>query len=235
MKGIVFDLDNTLYDRYATITAMIERSWDRVKPYINPGYDLKKACEHACRTEALYIDWHDWYDHLVDEHFFNAENIPDYEQFSHFGYIGFTSVAINFDGIHEFLDELKARGYKIAILTNCADIDYQQKKFDLLGISHHFDQIVISGQYATEMSGDPRNKDYIKPAPAIFLHMAKLLGEKPEDLYYVGDNPVNDVMGAINSGYRPIWVRSRSPWNIENKYMPELCVDNVMEILDIID
>lgn len=235
MKGIVFDLDNTLYDRYATISAMIERGWDRARPYINPGYHLKKACEHVCHTEALYIDWHDCYLHLIDEHFFNADNIPDYEKFHSFAFEGFMTVGINFEGIHEFLDELKARGYKLAILTNAGDVVYQQAKFDLLKISHHFDQILVSGAYSTEMCGDPKDKRYIKPQPQIFLHMAELLGEKPQDLYYVGDNPVNDVMGAWNSGYVPIWVRSRSPWNIENKYMPKLCVDNVMEILDIID
>ena len=84
------------------------------------------------------------------------------------------------------------------------------------------------------MTGDPKHPDYKKPNASIFHYTAKKLGIDPSELYYVGDNPKYDVIGAYNGGYTPIWVRSRSPWSIDNKYMPKLIVDNVIDILDIV-
>lgn len=235
MKGIVFDLDNTLYDRYATIRAFMEAGYSRIKPFINPGYDFEKAYEHVCHTESLFVcdGWKPVYNHLLEEHFFNADNIPSYEKFHHFTLEGFYHYAIGFDGIHEFLDELKMRGYQLAILTNMANnTDLQHVKLELLDLKKYFDVIVISGEYSKLMCGDAENRLYAKPNPLVFQYTAEQLGMEPSDLYYVGDNPKNDVMGAYNSGYTPIWVRSRSPWLLENKYIPKICVDNVKEILD---
>ncbi len=237
MKGIVFDLDNTLYDRYATIGEFVTRDWDRVKKYINPAYNLEMAIEHILHTESVYVhngDWFGVYEALVREHFFNSDNIPTYKKFEDFGKHGFETVGVNFDGIHKFLDELKNRGYIIAILTNASLADYQNQKLDNLNIRHYFDEIVISGEYSTMMCGEPKNPEFCKPNASIFLYMAQKLGIDPSELYYVGDNPRCDVMGAINGGYTPIWVRSRSPWSIDNKYMPELIVDNVIDILKIV-
>lgn len=237
MKGIAFDLDNTLYDRYATIGGFISRDWERVKKYINPAYSLEAALDHLFHTESVYVhngDWPGVYDALLKESFFNADNIPPYDKVADFARHGFETVGINFDGIHEFLQELKNRGYKLAVLTNAALTDYQNRKFDLLGIRQYFDEVVISGEYSTMMCGEPKNSDYCKPNASIFLYTAQKLGLDPSELYYVGDNPRCDILGAINGGYTPIWVRSRSPWSIDNKYMPELIVDNVIDILDIV-
>jgi len=237
MKGIAFDLDNTLYDRYATICGFVSRDWDRVKKYINPSYTLEAALDHLCHTESVYVHHGDWsgvYDALIRENFFNADNIPPYQKYADFGRQGFETVGVNFDGIHEFLQELKNRGYKLAVLTNAALVDYQNKKFDLLGIRQYFDEVVISGEFSQMMCGDSNNPEYKKPNASIFLHTAERMGLEPSEIYYVGDNPKCDILGAINGGFKPIWVRSRSPWSIDNKYMPELVVDNVIDILDIV-
>ncbi len=237
MKGIAFDLDNTLYDRYATIGSFVTSGWDRAKKYINPAYDLDMALQHLFHTESVYVhngDWPGVYEALVRENFFNSDNIPDYQKFSGFAANGFRTVGVNFEGIHEFLQELKDRGYKLAILTNAANVEYQNKKMNTLNIRQYFDVVVISGEYSMQMCGCDNNNDYRKPNPSIFLHTAKKMGLEPSEIYYVGDSPRCDIMGAINSGFKPIWVRSRSPWSIDNKYMPELVVDNVIDILDIV-
>lgn len=236
MKGFVFDLDNTLYDRYGTIREFMMRGKDRIMPYINPAYDIEKAIDHVLHTEPLYISggWEDVYAHLADEHFFNADNTPTFEKVRDFAKKGFTDIAVPFDGVPEFLAELKSRGYTVALLTNSSDVPYQYAKLSNLGLTDSFDKIVVSGAFAELMCGDITNREYEKPDPRIFLYTAKELGIDPSELYYVGDSPVCDMMGALNGGYTPIWVRSRSPWIIENKYMPRLCVDNVKDILDLI-
>ena len=233
MKGFVFDLDNTLYDRYGTIEKFMRVYEKKMMPYINPAYDIDKAIDHVLHTEPLFIHdgWEAVYPALVNEHFFNSDNTPSYSQFQLFAKRGFTEFAVKFDGIPEFLAELKSRGYAVALLTNAGDIPYQYNKLDLLGLRDCFDKIVISGEYAKLMCGDDKNREYEKPDPRIFKYAAEQLGVEPCELYYVGDNAINDVMGALNSGFVPIWVRSRSPWVIDNKYLPKICVDHVRDIL----
>lgn len=233
MKGIVFDLDNTLYDRYATIRAIMETNYEIIRPYLNPGYDFEKAYEHACRTEALYIckGWKVIYKKLCDEHFFNEEKIPPYEPFFDLVLKGLANCAVGFDGIRDFLTDLRARGYKLGIITNCNNNALQRSKLERLGFDESlFDVIVLSGEYALETCGDTTVARCHKPYPGVFRYTAKKLGLPPEELFYVGDSPANDVMGALNSGYVPIWIRSRSPWVLENKYLPERCADKVTEI-----
>ena len=105
---------------------------------------------------------------------------------------------------------------------------------DLLGIRELFDIIVVSGECAEKICGDPMDRKYEKPAPDIFLYAAAQLGVKPEELYYVGDNPINDVTGARNAGMVPVWIRSRSPWVLSNAEIPELCFDTVEGCLTLI-
>ena len=233
MKGFVFDLDNTLYDRYGTIEAFMRAYEKQMMPYVNPAYDIEKAIAHVLHTEPLFIHngWEAIYPEFVHENFFNSDNTPTYSQFQLFAKRGFTEFAVKFDGIPEFLQELKDRGYAVALLTNANDVKYQYNKLDMLGLRDCFDKIIISGEYAKLKYGDEKNRKYEKPNPEIFYYTADLLGIKPSELYYVGDNAQNDVMGALNSGFVPIWVRSRSPWVIDNKYMPKICVNHVLDIL----
>lgn len=234
MKGIVFDLDNTLYDRYETIRKILQKNYDRISPHINPGYDFEKTYQHACRTEALYIceGWKSIYEHLCREHFFNEENIPEYAPFFDLVLNGLSECAVGFDGIRDFLTDLRARGYKLGIITNCQNNAVQRKKLQNLGFDDTlFDVIVLSGEYAQEVCGDPSNPRYHKPHPEIFRYTAEKLGIAPAELYYVGDSPSNDVVGSRKGGYVPIWIRSRSPWVLENKDLPERCVDHVKDIV----
>jgi len=237
MKAFVFDLDNTLYDRYGTIEKFFESAWDKVRPWINPAYGLERAKLHLCHTESLFIfedGWRSWYDHLVTENFFNADNTPSYEDFSSFLKWGFSNYACNFPFTNYTLVKLKAAGYKLGILTNASDKVFQRRKLELLGISHFFDVIVISGELAEEHTGKIDDPRYYKPEPLPFILTAEKLGVKPEELYYVGDNPKADVTGARNGGCVPVWIRSRSPWILDNSLMPELCFDSIEGLLTLI-
>jgi putative hydrolase of the HAD superfamily len=51
-----------------------------------------------------------------------------------------------------------------------------------------------------------------KPDPAIFLHAAERLGCEPAQCWYVGDHPVNDVVGARAAGMNAIWLEGFHSW-----------------------
>ena len=237
MKGFVFDLDNTLYDRYGTIEAFMAAYWDELKAWVNPSYSFERAVMHMCHTESLFIfdnGWKSWYDHLVDERFFHHNNTPDYPEFEKFLRKGFSNYALNFPFTNNVLIKLKEAGYKLGILTNASDTVFQNRKLDLLGFRPLFDAIVISGEYAMNDCGDTYNKEYYKPNPKPFLHVAELLGVEAEELYYVGDNPIADVQGAINSGFTPVWIKSRSPWTRTDLPMPELSFESIECLTELI-
>ena len=236
MKGFLFDLDNTLYDRYGTLRAICEQFSDTLVPWLNPGYTLEKAIGHFLHTESLYImtGWGTVYEKLVEEHFFNSENTPSRKEFLAFIVEGMNNVAVPFPFTVPVLTELKKNGYIVGLLTNNTAWHRQYIKLDLLGFRDLFDIIVVSGEYAEQMCGDKENRAYEKPAPAIFRYTAEKLGVKPEELYYVGDNPINDIIGARNGGMVPVWIRSRSPWILPDNELPEHCFDTVEGCLTLI-
>lgn len=224
MKGFVFDLDNTLFDRYGTLTEIMTRNYDKIKEYINPGYDLPRAIAHALHTEKLFVQefaWRGVYEHLVEEHFFNQENTPAWEQFKDFVMGNFAKIAVAFPYAKPLLEKIRSKGYKVALLTN-GTISLQQDKLRLIGLQESFDLIVC----ASLKEGDT-DFPIQKPDPAPFLYTAEKLGIAPEELYYVGDNPVNDILGAQAAGYVPVWIRAQSPWTRSNDQMPALCYDDV--------
>ena len=233
MKGFVFDLDNTLFDRYATLTAIITENYETIRPYLNPAHTAASAAEHLCRTEALYLplkqNWNNLYDVLVQEYFFHPNNTPAARQAIDFLGACYRKTAINFPFIRELLAEMKAKGYKLGIITNGGH-SLQQAKLDLLNISEYFDAIVISGDFAEKMGDGQNDMRWYKPAPSIFRYAAEQLGEQPQDLYYVGDNPINDVGGAQAAGFVPVWVRSRGLWILDANEMPEHVVNDISEL-----
>lgn len=233
MKGFVFDLDNTLFDRYATITKVITDNFEHIRKYINPVYNAAEAAEHLCAAECRYLadgpDWTRIYNTLVSEYFFNRDNTPEKERCFDFIIRNFHKTAINFPFTESLLKTLRARGYKLGIITN-GKKGIQNAKLDLLGIRGLVDEVITAGDFAEMMCGDETERQWYKPNAPIFQYMAEKLNEKPEDLYYVGDNPINDVLASKNAGYVPVWVKSRSPWPLENGLMP-VTVKDVSELL----
>ena len=51
-----------------------------------------------------------------------------------------------------------------------------------------------------------------KPDPRIFAHALTQIGCRASDTWFVGDHPVNDVLGAGAVGLRAIWLSGVCPW-----------------------
>ncbi|GIF21979.1 FMN phosphatase YigB (HAD superfamily) [Actinoplanes tereljensis] len=88
------------------------------------------------------------------------------------------------------LRELKARGTKIAVLSN---IGLDIRGFlDRAGIGDLFDAVVLSFEVGL-----------VKPDPAIFAHTLKLLGVPAAETLMVGDSPRDDI-GGVSLGIRTL-------------------------------
>ena len=73
-----------------------------------------------------------------------------------------------------------------------------------------------------------------KPDPAAFNDMSKRLNLPPNELLYVGDNPLNDVRGAWNSGFIPVWVKTTGIWPEDFEKEADYAVDDVSSVPNLV-
>ena len=97
-----------------------------------------------------------------------------------------------YDDVPELIDQIRAMGYKTAVVTNKPDV--QAKPLIAEMLPGKFD--VVIGQ----MDGIPS-----KPDPAMPLMAMEQLGVKPEECVFIGDSGV-DILTGLNSGAYPVGV-----------------------------
>ena len=104
------------------------------------------------------------------------------------------------EGAEEALRKLKARGLRLAILTN------SDKRFgrvlEEIGLAGLFDAIVYSSVCGFE-----------KPHPQAFAAVFEALGAAPEQVLHIGDSATQDADGALLAGAQALL------------YLPELSAD----------
>ncbi len=101
-----------------------------------------------------------------------------------------------FPGARELLEDLRARGYRLGIISNndgtCA------AKCAALDIASYFEVIVDSAVEGVR-----------KPAPDIFTRACAHMSVTPAEAVHVGDMYGADVCGAREAGLRAIWMNFR--------------------------
>jgi len=98
-------------------------------------------------------------------------------------------------GIIELLDDLSRREIRTAVLSNMNFREVNVKnRIDRLLPANRFEFVLCSCEYATRK---PRG-DFFQLA----LSRAHL---RPEEVWYCGDNPRCDVLGARAAGLTPVW------------------------------
>ncbi len=95
-------------------------------------------------------------------------------------------------GARETLEAVSAR-YRVGFITNGFK-EIQQAKAERFGLRAYSDLYVISEEVGI-----------MKPAQGIFDHAARLAGESPENLLYVGDSYGSDIVGAKGAGWKAAW------------------------------
>lgn len=95
----------------------------------------------------------------------------------------------------QVLCELRARGHRLAILTNGLPAT-QRGKVKALGIEPLVDAVVYAQEHA------PAGK----PAQVCFMAAVRRLDVQASHTVFVGDHPEKDIAGAAAAGLRPIWL-----------------------------
>ena len=112
----------------------------------------------------------------------------------------FPASSVAREGLVETLLTLHAQGIRLGIVTNGA-VQRQQAKITHLQIRPYLSTIVISEAIQVK-----------KPDPRIFAQALTEVGCVASQTWFVGDHPINDVLGAAASGLRAIWLTGFHPW-----------------------
>lgn len=222
IKGVVFDLDHTLYDRYGTLRAMAKDFRLAMDKYIAPDINAETAAELLCEADKdyIYFGWRTIFDHLCESGLFSKT--PDYEDYKKILLRLFTLHAVPYPFANDVLSNVRARGLKTGLITNGA-AETQRPKIKMLALEDFFDEIIICGELGVQ-----------KPDSAPFREMARRLALPESALLFVGDDPIRDVNGARNAGYTPVEVltaRCKVPEAVPAEYR----IGSVAELPKLLD
>ena len=194
VSAVLFDLDDTLLDRRTTVDHYLTRFAER------RGFAPDVASAYRERFHSLdgagYTPRQIVFDTLGAE-FAGAgdtdELIADWETNA-------WNACVYVDGAVELLQWCRSVGFRTAIVTNGRS-QFQRPKIDQLGVAEHVDVTVVSGEEGMH-----------KPHPELFRRAAERLGVGVSECLFVGDNPENDISGAVGAGMHAIWFERYLRW-----------------------
>ncbi|MCX7514572.1 HAD-IA family hydrolase [Frateuria sp. STR12] len=181
LRGVVFDLDDTLLDHKRWMLDRMELASRDLADDIAPGallsqtYVALEEGEHARLIDlvAAGIGRTDLRDRLLAAY---RAAVP--------------ARAVLHQEVLDVLRTLREMGFGLALLTDNPPASQRAKLAAAPGLAEAFDAVVFAREHGAE-----------KPAPAAFEAAAAALGLAPGKLMMVGDNPARDAMGAIAAGY----------------------------------
>ena len=218
IRGLLFDLDNTLIDREAAFLRFATRFYEErlrdatsmTRDEVVAKMELWDEDGYVDRT-AMFSKWaNEWPEAGLDP----ERLVPWYrlEMKQH--------VEADSD-TNALLSDLNERRVPWGIVTNGSTTG-QHVACQAAGLDQLAPFIIVS-----ETVG------YKKPDPRIFRDALNRTGlSSPEDVLFVGDNPLADIDGAKRFGMKAAWVRRgrRFPDDLRP---PDYIVDHVSELADI--
>jgi len=224
IKVLSFDLDDTLWPCYPTITRAEDLlyQWlaDHV-PVITQSYDMQQLRSRRIELFKQYPELaHDLtklrirsFELLADEFALADDWIePAFEVF----YEARQQVTL-FEDVKPVLDEL-SKDYQLVSLTN-GNADTVKT-----GVDHWFDIALNSASVGK-----------LKSEPDIYQEIQKLTDIDPRQMVHIGDDPQHDVSGAKAAGAHAVWLnRQQKQWQWQD-CEPDAVISDLYELPQIID
>ena len=199
MIGLVFDVDDTLYEQIVpfenAFRSLFDIDIDMEKFYLLSRYYSDVKFEASRNGEMTMDEYHiyriqeaakDLGVYLTDEQALNMQK--EYKKNQQKLQMSDKTISI--------LERAKKNNVKLGIITN-GPSEHQWMKVDVLGVEKWIsrENIIVSGDLGIN-----------KPDKRIFEVMQEKLQLGVESLYYIGDSLENDIVGANNVGWKSIWI-----------------------------
>jgi len=219
IKAVAFDIDGTLYPNssffskvwfYYLIHIRFFRKYNKVRKLLRNSDNLVKTTDFFEKQAQLFAE---------TAHCTVEKAREKIQKIVYDGLVPYYAATKTFKDVDEAFRMLKANNIKIAILS---DFPVEQKG-ELWGLKPMCDVL-----FGSEKIG------VLKPSPVCFEELAKALGEKPEDILYVGNSFEYDVLGSKNAGYKSAWITKKVKKNQTNVADMEFStyrqfIDNVLQ------
>jgi len=218
IKHIFFDLDDTLWD--------FEKNSEAVLVDLFEEYDLANKLQtdfytfHSTYKVVNNDLWSAYYKKSVDKQFLRDNRFHiTFQKFSYNNYEENLLVTEQYlvrspygthlkTGCIQTLDYLKNK-YSLHIITNGFK-EVQNIKLDNTGLRKYFDHIIISEEHSLT-----------KPDEKIFRLAEQFSGSIREECVMIGDNVESDIEGALNAGWKAIWL-TNTPNEVKINQIGEL-------------
>ena len=205
IKGVIFDLDDTLYDcNYTNNAASIDAVCTYAAQHLLhlPKNEVRNAFDQARQSikAGMLGDTASQHNRMLYfQRTLELLHLPPtsyaLEMYSYF-WNDFLSRIIVFDGVFDMLNYLQAKGIRIGICTDMT-VHIQHRKMRALQIAPYINMLLTSEEVGAE-----------KPHPNIYNRACEKMGLLPEECIFVGDSLKKDVLGPISAGMQGIWFRA---------------------------
>jgi putative hydrolase of the HAD superfamily len=198
IDAVIFDLDETLTDRSASMARYAALFHRDFIDYLRGVSVAEIESMFLALDERGYRPRKQVYAGIVAR--FPWDSTPEISVVRDHWRASFPASAVGRTGLHETLGALTDWGLRLGIITN-GSVMTQSAKIERLRIAKYFSSLVISEAVACE-----------KPDLRIFRRALDEIGSDPEVTWFVGDHPVNDILGAAAAGLVPVWLEGIHPW-----------------------
>lgn len=221
IKGVVFDLDDTLYleKDYAHsgmnfIGIWLEQRWG----IAGFGEELHRLWQEGVRAKTFDIGLKNLGVTLDQSQI--QEMVNHYRDHS-------PQIFLQSDA-QWILEHLQA-DYSLGLLTDGFEVA-QRRKIEALGIKQWIPTIVMT---------DTLGRDCWKPSPASYELMENKLGLSGNQCVYVGDNVTKDFISARNLGWLTVQMDRigqvhEAPEDIQDEFLADHIINNFQELPDLL-
>ena len=211
MRGIIFDLDDTIFPRaqfvhsgFNAVADYVAASWRRERDSVLAA--LVSGRERGRAGEEFQL--------LCEDCRLPMSLVPALVSV----YRGHTPSIALAPAVRCTLERLRRDGWRLVVLTN-GDPGVQRRKVAALGLDSLVHGIVYAEEHAPQG----------KPDPAVFLVALERLRVAPSRCLCVGDDLRCDIGGARRVGVRSIRVE-RSPRRMEIRDDADAVVDSIVRV-----
>lgn len=198
---------NFLFDLYGTLADIHtdeekDELWDGFAKLLgsNDGEDVKKEYHSVCKKYAnmrehkfVEFDLLSVFEDMLEHHGIDKEKAPEFAR--QFRLLSREKLRL-FPCVYEILDELRALGSSVYLVSN-AQACFTRDELDELGLTSHFDGILISSEAGIK-----------KPHRAIFDVAFEKFGINENECIYVGNDMHDDVLGAHSAGLKTVYIET---------------------------
>ena len=205
IKGVIFDLDDTLYSE---------------KQYVKSGYEAVAEYLGDKRLGDKLWEYFEAQKPAVDELLNEIGRIEEKEKCLEV-YREHSPKIELYDGAAEIIRDLKSNGIKVGIITD-GRVSGQKKKLAALGLDKLIDDIIITD----ELGGT----QFRKPCDIAFRIMQRRWRLPFEQMVYVGDNAEKDFQAPKQLGMRSVFFRNKDGIYFDNRKNDVQEIDMISEL-----